>query len=297
MQVDLNALAQFAVVARHLNFRRAAAELAVSPSTLSDRIRDLEEQLGTRLLNRTTRSAALTEEGQRLLERTRDALSVLEDATRGPGLAAAEGVAGRLRINGPRPAIELRLMPHVAAFLERHPCVRMEVVAEADLVDVIAAGFDAGVRYEETLEQDMIAVRLGAPQRMIVAATPEYLARHGTPGHPRDLARHSCIVTVFSGGNVLPWSLAQDGEAHEIVPEGRLAVNSVETALAAARASLGLVYTFDDYVADDLASGALLPVLDDWTPAFPGPLLYYYDRRLMPPALRAFIDHVQATGG
>lgn len=296
-QIDLNALSHFAVVAKHLNFRRAAAELALSPSTLSDRIRDLEERMGVRLINRTTRSASLTEEGRRLLDQTRDALGVLEDAVGGGEPHVGEGLTGRIRINGPRPAIELRLMPHVTSFMRANPGVRMEVVTQGDLVDVIAAGFDAGVRYEETLEQDMIAVSLGAEQRMIVAATPDYLERHGVPQHPRDLTRHSCIVTVFSGGNVLPWSLERDSEAHDISPPGRLAVNGIETALLAARASLGLIYTFDDYLEGDLARGDLLPVLEEWTPPFPGPVLYYYERRLMPPALRAFVDHVKLTSG
>ncbi|MEZ5935200.1 MAG: LysR family transcriptional regulator [Alphaproteobacteria bacterium] len=293
-RLDLNTLSQFAVVARHLNFRRAAAELAVSPSTLSERIRDLEDRLGVRLLNRTTRSASLTEEGQRLLERTRDAIAVLDDVAAGVGAEDDEAdLAGRLRINGPRPAVELRLMPLVTSFLAKHPAVRVDVIIENELVDVVAAGFDAGVRYDEALAQDAVAIRLGPEQRMIIAATPDYLARRGTPRHPDDLAAHDCIGLVFARGNVLPWSLERREDAIAFVPRDRLLVNAVETALQAARASLGLVYIFEDYAAADVTAGRLVPVMDDWTPPFPGPSLYFSERRLMPPVLRAFVDHVK----
>lgn len=293
---NLNALSQFAVVARHLNFRRAAAELAVSPSTLSDRIRELEERMGVRLLNRTTRSASLTEEGHRLYERTRDALAALEEAVSAmdsdPHMT---GLTGRIWINGPLPAVELRLMPLVASFLAQHPGVRMEIISQGELVDVVAAGFDAGVRYDEMLAQDMIAVRLGPDQRMLIAGTPDYLARRGTPEHPDELSAHDCIGTVFAAGNILPWLLEREDEDIRFVPRAHLLVNAIETALIAARQSLGLVYTFEDYIAADLAAGRLVAVLEDWTPPFPGPSLYFPERRLMPPALRAFVEHVKAT--
>lgn len=293
---NLNALSQFAVVARHLNFRRAAAELAVSPSTLSDRIRELEERMGVRLLNRTTRSASLTEEGHRLYERTRDALAALEEAVSAmdsdPHMT---GLTGRIRINGPLPAVELRLMPLVTTFLAQHPGVRMEIISQGELVDVVAAGFDAGVRYDEMLAQDMIAVRLGPDQRMLIAGTPDYLARRGTPEHPDELSAHDCIGTVFAAGNILPWLLEREDEDIRFVPRAHLLVNAIETALIAARQSLGLVYTFEDYITADLAAGRLVAVLEDWTPPFPGPSLYFPERRLMPPALRAFVEHVKAT--
>ncbi|MCA0997088.1 LysR family transcriptional regulator [Alloyangia pacifica] len=295
-QIDLNTLAQFVAVARHLNFRRAAAELAISPSTLSERIRELEARLGVRLLNRTTRSTSLTEEGERLLERTRDAIAVLDEAAASVTSGGnREVLTGRIRINGPAPAIELRLMPLVSSFLELHPGVRVEVVSEGDLVDVIGRGFDAGLRYDESLAQDMIAVRLGPDQRMIVAGAPDYLKRHGVPQHPDDLERHSCITHVFGGGNTLPWSFEKDGKAFERFPKGRLAVNSTIAALIPARAGHGLIYGFDDYLQPDLQAGTLVQVLDEWTPPFPGPSLYFTERRLMPPALRAFVDHVKTA--
>ena len=292
---DLNALQEFAVVARHLKFRRAAAELALAPSTLSDQIRDLEDRLGVRLINRTTRSASLTEEGERLYARSRDALAALEEATASVGSAADHvELTGRIRINGPLPALELRLMPLVAAFLAENPGIRMEIVAQNELVDVVEAGFDAGVRYDEMLAQDMIAVRLGADQRMLIAGTPDYLGRRGTPSEPGDLNAHDCIGTIFAAGNVLPWALERDGQSITFVPRGRLMVNAIETALIAARASQGLVYTFEDYISADLAAGRLVSVLTDWTPPFPGPSLYFFERRLMPPVLRAFVDFIRS---
>lgn len=295
---DLNTLAQFAVVARHRNFRRAAQELGVSPSTLSDRIREFEEQIGARLLNRTTRSVSLTEFGNQLLQKTEDALAVLEDAASGLESRTPTGkLVGRLRINGPRPALELRLMPLVVTFLAKHPDVRMEILTENELVDVTAGGFDAGVRYDEMLAQDMIAVSLGPDQHMMIAATPVYLAEHGMPQHPSDLRAHTCIANVFATGNILPWSLSFEDEAIDFVPQRRLLVNSIENALIAARASIGLVYTFEEYIRDDLATGRLSEVLCDWTPPFPGPSLYFFERRLMPPALRAFIDHIKLETG
>ena len=185
-------------------------------------------------------------------------------------------------------------MPLVASFLALHPGVRIEAVSEGDLVDVVARGFDAGLRYDETLAQDMVAVRLGPDQRMLVAAAPEYLAARGTPLTPDDLAQHACITHVFGTGNTLPWSFEKDGKALDIRPQGRLAVNSSAAALVAARAGHGLVYAFDEYLAADLATGRLVQILGDWTPAFPGPSLYFTERRLMPPALRAFINHVKS---
>ncbi|MCA0940033.1 LysR family transcriptional regulator [Salipiger pacificus] len=293
-QIDLNSLAQFVTLARHLNFRRAAAELAISPSTLSERIRELEARLGVRLLNRNTRSTSLTEEGERLLARAGDAVAVLGEAAAAVGSGRQAPLTGRIRINGPAPAIELRLMPLVASFLARHPGVRIEAVSEGDLIDVVARGFDAGLRYDEALAQDMVAVRVGADQRMLVAAAPGYLARHGTPEHPDELAQHACITHVFGSGNTLPWSFEKGGRTRDITPQGRLAVNSSAAALVAARAGHGLVYAFDDYLVEDLRSGRLVAVLEDWTPPFPGPSLYFTERRLMPPALRAFVDHVKA---
>lgn len=291
-RVDLNILAEFVVVARHLSFRRAAAELACAPSTLSDHIRKLEAQLDTRLFNRTTRSCALTEQGARLLDRVQGAITLLED-TEGALRSHSSHVCGTLRINGSRPAIELCLMPFVTSFLTLHPGVRMELITQSELVDVVAAGFDAGVRYDDTLDQDMVALRLAGPQRMVIAASPTYLARHGSPTHPNELGAHECIGHMFLRGNVLPWFLERDQERLDFVPRDRLLINQIELAKRAACRGLGLVYLFEEYLASELETGELIRVLDAWTPAFDGPSLYYPERRLLPPALYAFVEHIK----
>lgn len=291
-RIDLNTLAQFVVLARHLNFRRAAAELGVAPSTLSERVRELEAQLGVRLLNRTTRSCALTDEGRHLVTRSADATEALDEAVASVR-SGDDAIAGRIRVNGPQPAIELRLAPLVMSFLVDHPAARVDLVCQSDLVDIVAEGFDAGVRYDETLAQDMIRVRLGGPQRMVIVASPAYVERRGRPANPADLGSHECIGHVFAQGNALPWSLERGEEIVDFVPRGRLRVNEIDTAIVAARAGVGLAYTFDDYVAADVASGRLVTVLDDWTLPFEGPSLYYPERRLMSGTLRAFVDHVR----
>lgn len=293
-RADLNTLSQFLAVARHRNFRRAAAELAMSTSTLSERVRDLEERMGVRLLNRTTRSTSLTEEGQRMFDRVGDAIAVLDDAVGHTGLHVGDSaLSGLIRINGPAPALELRLMPLITSFLRAHPGVRFDIVSEGELVDVVERGFDAGVRYDDTLDQDVVAVRLGREQRMIIAGSPDYLERQGVPSSPDDLHDHACIAHRFARGNVLPWSLQRGAETTEFVPDGRLSVNTAAMARIGALDGVGLVYSFDDDLERDLEEGRLVRVLGDWTPPFPAPSLYFTERRLMPRAFRAFVDHVK----
>ncbi len=289
---DLNALRLFATVARHLNFRRAAAEIGMSAANLSERIRELESALGVRLFNRTTRSVALSEAGAALLDRIGPALTTIGDALADAGAFGRE-VVGTIRINGPMPAIDFRLMPFVDAFMAQHPAVRFEIFAEEALVDIVAAGFDAGIRYGEHLAQDMIAVSLGGPQRLLVVGAPDYFARHGRPRHPNELAQHRCLTMIFPRGNRLPWGFEKDGEEIDFLPSAPLVGNRGTVLLSAARAGVGLTMMFEEYCAADLASGALVPVLEDWTPPFPGPFLYYPERRLMPAAFRAFVDFVK----
>ncbi|HMA49916.1 MAG TPA: LysR family transcriptional regulator [Magnetospirillaceae bacterium] len=292
MRPDLSGLQLFAIVARHLNFRRAAAELGLSAPALSERVRDLENRLGARLFNRTTRSVALTEAGRRLLERIGPALSDIGAAV--ADLAGDEGrLTGSLRINGPTPAIQLRLAPLVVAFLGRHPELRIEVVAEEALVDIVAGGFDAGVRYGESLDADMIAVSLGAPQRFRVVGSPDYFARQGRPVIPEDLAGHRCFNQRFPRGNSWRWEFEKDGRALTFSPENILLTNDPDLRMQAVRAGLGLTMAFEEYCQADLDEGRLVSVLDDWCAPFPGPFLYYPERRLMPAALRAFVDFVK----
>ncbi|MGQ9369246.1 LysR family transcriptional regulator [Azospirillum sp. ST 5-10] len=288
---DLRDLTAFATVARHRNFRRAAQELRVSASGLSQRLRELEARLGVRLLNRTTRSVALTEAGERLLGEVGPALRQVGDALDRIRSRAGEP-SGRLRINAPAPAAELVLKPMVPAFLAQHPRIDLEIVIDASLVDIVAAGFDAGVRYEETLAQDMVAVPLGPPERYVVVAAPAVLERYGVPRAPEDLEACPCIATVFPSGARLPWELEKDGRTVRVSPPVRFAAGQVSLQLEAALQGLGFLATFEGYTRDLIAAGRLVPVLEDWCPPFSGPFLYYPSRRQPPPALAAFVAFV-----
>lgn len=289
--IDLRDLAAFATVARHKNFRRAAAELRISPAALSENLRGLEERLGIRLLNRTTRSVAPTEAGERLFARLLPALRDVHDA-----LTDIQGQrdvpAGRLRINAPTPAVEHVLRPMVGPFLKRYPEIHLEIVDTPTLIDIVAEGFDAGVRYEENLARDMIAVSLGAPQRYALTASPKFLDAHGRPKVPEDVLGKPCIVVRFPSGVVLPWEFEKGGRQVKFVPEGRLVCMHTGLRLQAAIDGLGYLMSFSEDVRDAVQAGLLEPVLEDWCQPFPGPFLYYPSRRQPPPALAAFISFV-----
>ncbi len=284
-------LTAFAAVAQHRSFRRAAALQGVSASTLSEAVRALEGQLGVRLLNRTTRSVAPTEAGAKLLARLAPSLADIAEAV---DEITGEGgePAGTLRINAPPPAIELVLAPIAAGFLKAYPKVRLEIVAEANLIDIVKEGYDAGVRWGEDLAQDMIPVRLGPPQRYVVVAAPELLQRHGAPKTPRDLVDYPCIRLRYPNGVTPVWEFERGGETIRLDPPARLTATNVSVQKQAAVAGVGVWITFEDYVRDDIAAGRLSTVLEEWCPPFPGPFLYHPSRRQIRPALRAFIDHV-----
>ncbi len=288
---DYRNLAAFIAVARTRNFRRAAREQHVSTSSLSQRLRELEEQLGVRLLNRTTRSVALTEAGEMLLSRVSPALAEVGEA-----LEQVRGLrevpSGRLRINAPPPAVDLVLAPMVAPFLKAHPKIDLEIVAESSFVDIVGAGFDAGVRYGEHLAQDMIAVSLGSPQRYAVVASPAYVAQHGRPAHPRDLLKHPAIRTRFGSGAMLDWEFEKAGRTVKVSPHAKLIATYLRLAMGAVFDGVGFWATFEGYVRGAVESGALVSVLEDWCPPFPGPFLYYPSRRQPPPALAAFVAFV-----
>jgi DNA-binding transcriptional LysR family regulator len=290
-ELDLRDLDAFVAVARTRNFRRAALEQQVSVSSLSQRLRDMEERLGVRLMNRTTRSVALTEAGELLLARIAPAMRDVSDA-----LDQVRGLrdvpSGRLRINAPPPAIDLVLAPMVAPFLRQYPQIDMDIVSESSLIDIVAAGFDAGVRYGEHLAQDMIAVSLSPPQRYAVVASPQYVAQHGRPKHPRDLLDHACIRTRFGSGAMPDWEFEKAGRIVKVAPSGRLIATYLGLAMRVVHDGLGFWPTFEGYVRESVQSGALVSVLDDWCPPFPGPFLYYPSRRQLPPALGAFIAFV-----
>jgi len=289
--LDLRDLDAFVAVARTRNFRRAAIEQRVSVSSLSQRLRDMEERLGVRLMNRTTRSVALTEAGELLLARVGPAMSDVSDAL--DQVRGLRGVpSGRLRINAPPPAIDLVLAPMVAPFLQVYPQVDVEIVGQSAFVDIVDAGYDAGVRYGEHLAQDMIAVSLGLPQRYAVVASARYVAQHGRPKHPKDLLDHACIRTRFSSGAMLDWEFEKAGRVVKVSPPAKLIATYLGLARQAAHDGLGFWLTFEGYVREAVKSGALISVLDDWCAPFPGPFLYYPSRRQPPPALAAFVGFV-----
>jgi DNA-binding transcriptional LysR family regulator len=294
---DLADLDAFSAVARHRSFRGAAAVRGVSASALSEAVRRLEERLGMRLLNRTTRSVTPTEAGTRLLERLVPALGEVSAALDQVN-SFRDSPVGTLKLNVPTIVAQRILPPIVTAFLKAHPGITLEVATEDSFVDVLAGGFDAGIRYEERLEQDMIAVPIGPRvQRFIAGAAPDYLAARGRPKHPRDLLNHACIRHRFRSGVMLSWEFERRGEIIRIVPQGPLIAGSGDLEIAAAIGGLGIICTFEEYVGPSLASGALEPVLEDWWQSFPGPFLYYASRRHMPAPLRAFIDFIKSQPG
>jgi DNA-binding transcriptional LysR family regulator len=292
---DYAELRAFAAVVRQGSFTRAAAQLGVTPSALSQTIRALEDRLGQRLLNRTTRSVAPSHAGQALAERLLPVLDDL-DGVLDAAFAAAGEVAGPLRLDVVRVAIPL-LARIVPGFLARYPRVRLEVASNDALIDIVAQGFDAGIRLAERLEGDMIAVPFGGPLRMVCVAAPDYLARHPAPQHPRDLSGHACLVTLVpSTGTPYRWEFEKDGEELRIGVDGPLLTRDTDLRVAAVLAGVGIGYFFEDEVRAPLASGALVQVLADWTPPFPGCYLYYPSRRNPPPPLRAFVDWVRDWG-
>ena len=257
-------------------------------------MRRLEAQLGVRLLNRTTRSVVPTEAGKGLLDRLGPALTEVETALDVVN-RFRDRPAGTLRLNVPVSAARLVLPRIVPPFLAAYPDIELEVIADDSFVDVITAGCDAGIRYDERLEQDMIAVPIGPRrQRYVAAAAPSYLASHGRPQHPEDLLSHACLRHRFASGVTPPWEFERAGEIIRISPKGPLIATTAELEISAAVAGLGVICSFEELLAPALASGRLMPVLEDWWQSFSGPFLYYASRRHMPAPLRAFVDYIKA---
>jgi DNA-binding transcriptional LysR family regulator len=300
METDLSDLNAFLAVARAKGFRDGARASGSSASGLSEAVRRLETQLGVRLLNRTTRSVVPTEAGQRLLERLGPALNEVHAA-----LDVVNGFrnrpAGTLRLNVPVSAARLTLPAIVPRFLAAYPDIQLEVIADDSFIDVLAAGCDAGIRYGERLEKDMIAVPIGPrAQRFAAAAAPAYLDRHGRPQHPRDLLSHACLRGRFTSGAMAPWEFERGGEVVQIDPSGPLLVQvgaATDLAVEASIAGTGILYLFEDWLRPHLDRGALEPVLEPWWQRFSGPFLYYPGRRLLPAPLRAFVDFIKPSAG
>lgn len=297
MDQDLNDLRAFATVSRLGGFRDAARSLGRSASSLSDAVRRLETGMGTRLLNRTTRSVVPTEAGRDLLARLEPALQEIQLALDVVN-AHRDQPIGTLRLNVPVSATRTVLPAIIPAFLAAYPDIRVEIVADESFVDILVSGCDAGIRYEERLAQDMIAVPIGPRmQRFALGASSDYLARRGTPQHPRELLDHACIQGKFPSGAVFSWDFKRDDEQVRIEPNGPLIVQAgaaMELAIDAAVAGSGIVALFEDWLRPHFVTGALQPILEPWWVGFSGPFLYYPGRRLVPAPLRAFVDFIRA---
>jgi len=296
MATDIQDLLAFVAVVNAGGFREGARASGKSASSLSDAVRRMEARLGVRLLNRTTRSVVPTEAGARLMERIVPALGEVESALDVVN-DFRDRPSGTLRLNVPVSAARLVLPAIITPFLQAHPDIRLEVVTEESFVDMLAAGCDAGIRYDERLEQDMIAVPIGPRfQRMATAASPQYLRQRGHPKHPRDLLEHACLRGKFPSGLVPLWEYERDGDVVQVNPSGPLTVRiggAMDLAVQAAVDGLGVVHLFEDWLRPYLDSGALVPVLEPWWQTFSGPFLYYPGRRYLPSPLRAFVDFIR----
>lgn len=298
MSLNFDDLRVFAAVARAGGFREASRTTGMSASSASEAVRRLEAEVGARLFNRTTRSVVPTDAGARLFERLAPALAEIESAL-DVVKSSNQHPAGTVRLNVPTVAARFVLPRLLPAFLAAHPDIRVEVTADDALVDVLAEGCDAGIRYQETLEKDMIAVPIGPREQCYaLAASPAYLEQHGTPRHPRELLEHACLRLRFGGGALIPWELERDGEVVKVEPVGPLVAtlgNAADVLVATAVAGGGIIYLFEDWLRPQLESGALKPILKRWWLRFPGPFLYYPSRRHQPPAFRAFVDFVRKS--
>ena len=286
---QLSQLAVFAAVADHGSFRAAAKDLAIAPSAVSQAVAQLETALGITLLSRTTRSVHLTEAGQKLLTELAPALGNIDAALQTVQDMRTQP-AGTVKVSTPRSAAHIFLAPKFKKFGEAYPDIILDIHIEDQFVDIVAAGFDAGIRLGESLAKDMIAVPLGRALRCPVVASPAYLEQYGTPQHPQDLIAHRCILKRFASGGLHQWEFEKQGHKLDVTLTGPLILDDNHLLLQAALDSAGLVSLLEPYVVDYLQKGMLTEILPDWAQQFPGMYIYYPNRRNMRPALRAFID-------
>lgn len=298
MKENLNDLRAFLVVAQQGSFTKAARQMGVSPSALSHSIRGVEERLQVKLFNRTTRSVSTTDAGERLyqrllplfdgIDREVDALSEVRDAVR-----------GKVRINGTRHVFDHVLRERIGRFVQTHPEIEVELVGDSRFVDIVADRFDFGIRLGDDVEKDMIAVRVSPDMRMCVVATPAYLTVHGTPQTPADLVHHECIRMLLADGSALVWEFAdpaQPGRVAKVQLQGRFASNLEGCLRSALQHGQGLLWTPQDTVADLLAAGEVVPVLEDWAISYPGYHLYYPNRHHQSPVFRAVVEALRYAG-
>jgi DNA-binding transcriptional LysR family regulator len=289
---EFGELSAFMVVAEERNFTRAAKQLGISPATLSETIRNLEERLGIRLLNRTTRSVAPTEAGEKLLGRLRPVIDDYEAAIDSLN-EFRDKPAGLLRLTVAPPAAQSVLAPLLAKFLAQYPDIKLEISVDGANVDIVAQQFDAGIRSSDRVDRDMIAVKITNEWRSALVGSPVYLTRRGTPKLPEDLANHNCIRLRLPNGALVPWRLKKDGKNFEVAVSGTLVLNETSLMAPAVLDGVGLVQLPRAYVATAIAEGRVVPLLEEWQPSGAPFALYYSSRRQMPAALQALIDFLR----
>ncbi|WP_204353885.1 LysR family transcriptional regulator [Yoonia maritima] len=293
MSENFNALATFATVARERSFTRAAAKLGISQSALSQQVQNLEARLGVRLLTRTTRSVAPTEAGERLLTTISPKFEEIEHAI-ADLRAMRDRPAGTIRLTaGEHPAVSI-LQPALAEFLPGFPEIKVELIVDYGLADIVAQGFDAGVRLGEQLEKDMVAIRIGPEMRMAVVAAPSYFARRPAPHTAEDLMAHNCISSRLpTYGSIFQWGLEKNGHQVKVRSEGQMVLNTLGLRISAALDGLGIAYLPEDQVLGHIAAGRLVRVLEDWCPSFPGYHLYYPSRKHPSAAFSLLLDRLR----
>src|SRR6267154_3962530 len=292
-QGALDGVEAFLSVAQHRSFRKAAAELGVTPSAMSQAVRALEARVGAALFIRTTRSVGLTEAGARFLSRAKPAFEELVAASE-VSRDLGQRPTGLLRITTPRAVVPILLEPLIASFCQAYPEVEVEIAASEELVDIAAGGFDAGIRLGQFIAADMVAVRLTQPFPVVVVGSPEYLRRRGRPERIDDLRQHACLRIRRSNGSIAPWSFVDGNKTVEAIVSGPLIANDFPTMLGAAIEGVGLAQVPAPIAAGYTKAGKLVQVLKSFAPMAPGVFLYYPGRHQMMPKLRAFIDHVKS---
>jgi len=290
---DFVEMSAFAEIAEQRSFAKAAVQLGVGRSTLSQNVRSLEERLGVRLFNRTTRSVSLTEAGERLLARVRPALAELS-AARNELETFRKAPSGVVRLVVQPPVATLFMGPLIGRFLEQYPDITLDLSVERMPRDIVSGRFDAGIRVGEQVDRDMIATRVMNAARFIVVASPKYFARHPAPKTPEDLQYHNCIRSMLPNGTVFGWEFQKNNRRIHTKVDGKLIVDDIDVSIQAVLGGAGLAYLLYDYIASDVAQGRLVPVLEDWTPRLSGFFLYYSSRKQVAPALRALIDFLRA---
>jgi DNA-binding transcriptional LysR family regulator len=287
-------LSAFVAVAEEASFTKAAKRLGMSTATLSQAVRALEEHLGVRLLNRTTRSVSVTDAGERMLTQLRPLLDGFDAALESVN-AFRDKPAGHLRLVMPPPVAKFVLAPVLAQFLQRYPEISIEIVVDTGMTDIVARRFDAGFHRGDRVARDMIAVRVSNDLRFVTVASPDYLTRHGRPQTPSDLHDHNCVRLRLSGGEILPWKFVMDGKTKEFEVAGSAIVNEADFLVSAALEGIGVTYIVEEYVAPMITDGRLVCLLPDFAPTASGYFLFYPSRRQNPAALRALIDFLRAN--